>query len=136
MVQLWRVNDSSLVRETQGGRNSISFSPDSKLLASTDASGTLGLWQTSDGNLVRTLKAAGNVSGTAFSSDGRLLAVMYTSGTLRLWQVSDGSLIREVQDQGSLAVGESIAFSQDETTLVSAGSKKSNIGLWGIPQTR
>ncbi|MDH4135612.1 MAG: WD40 repeat domain-containing protein [Anaerolineae bacterium] len=136
MVQLWRVNDGSLVRETQGGRESISFSPDSKLLASTDAGGTLGLWQTSDGSLVRTLKVADVVSGTAFSSDGRLLAVMYMSRTLRLWQVSNGSLIREVQDLGSLAIGESIAFSQDETTLVSAGSRKSNIGLWGIPQTR
>jgi len=135
MVQLWRVNDGSLVRETQGGRESISFSPDSKLLASTDAGGTLGLWQTSDGSLVRTLEVSGVVSGTAFSSDGRLLAVMYTSRTLRLWQVSNGSLIREVEEQYSLSIGESIAFSQDETTLISAGSKKPNIGLWGIPQT-
>jgi WD40 repeat protein len=136
MVQLWRVNDGSLVRETQGGWKSISFSPDSKLMASTDAGGTLGLWQTSDGSLVRTLEVPGVVSGTAFSSDGGLLAVMYTSKTLRLWQVSNGSLIREVEDQYSLSIGESIAFSQDETTLISAGSKKPNIGLWGIPQTR
>jgi len=135
-VQLWRVNDGSLVRETKGGWESISFSPDSKLMASTDAGGTLGLWQTSDGSLVRTLEVSGVVSGTAFSSDGRLLAVMYTSRTLRLWQVSDGSLIREVEEQNSLSVGESIAFSQDETTLVSAGSRESSIGLWGIPQKR
>jgi hypothetical protein len=53
-----------------------------------------------------------------------------------LWQVSDGSLIREIQDRSSLAIGESIAFSQDETTLVSAGSNESSIGLWGIPLTR
>ena len=134
-LQLWRVNDGSLVRETQGGWKSISFSPDSKLIASTDAGGTLGLWQTSGGSLVRTLDISGVVSGTAFSSDGRLLAVMYTSRTLRLWQVSNGSLIKEVEEQNSLSVGESIAFSQDETTLVSAGSKKPDIGLWGIPQT-
>ena len=135
-VQLWQVNNGSLVRETKGGWKSISFSPDSKLMASTDAGGTLGLWQTSDGRKVRTLEASGTVSGTAFSSDGRLLAVMYLSRTLRLWRVSNGSLIREVEDQYSLSVGESIAFSQDETTLVSAGSGESNIGLWGIPQTR
>jgi len=136
LVQLWRVDDGSLVRETQGRGDSISFSPDSKLLASTDAGGKLGLWQTSDGSLERTFEVADTVSGTAFSSDGQLLAVMYLNKTLRLWQVSNGDLIREVQDQASLAIGESIAFSQDEITLVSAGSKKSNIGLWGIPQTR
>jgi len=135
-VQLWRVNDGSLVREMQGGRKSISFSPDSKLLASTHAGGTLGLWQTSDGSLMRTLDIDDAVSGTAFSSDGRLLAVMYTSRTLRLWQVNNGSLIQEIQDRYSLAIGESVAFSQDETTLISAGSKKPNIGLWGIPQAR
>jgi WD40 repeat protein len=135
-LQLWRVNDGILVREMQGGWKSISFSPDSKLMASTDAGGTLGLWQTSDGSLVRTLEVSDIVSGTAFSSDGRLLAVMYISRTLRLWQVSNGSLIREVEDQYSLSAGESIAFSQDETTLISAGSKKPNIGLWGIPQAR
>jgi len=134
-VQLWQVNDGCLMRETQGGWKSISFSPDSKLLASTDADGTLGLWQTNDGSLVRTLEVSDVVSGTAFSSDGHLLAVMYTSRTLRLWQVSNGSLKREVEEQNSLSVGESISFSQDETTLVSAGSRKPNIGLWGIPQT-
>lgn len=134
-IQLWRVNDGSLVRETQGGRRSIAFSPDSKLLASTDAGGTLGLWQVSDGSLARKLEVADVVSGTAFSSDGNLLAVMYTRGTLRLWQVSDGSLIREAHNE-SLAIGESIAFSRDETTLVSAGSSESSIALWGIPPTR
>ncbi len=135
-LRLWRVDDGSLVRETQGGWRSIAFSPDSKLFASTDAGGTLGLWQISDGSLARKLQVADVVSGAAFSSDGRLLAVMYMSRTLRLWQVSDGSLIREVQDRGSLAIGESIAFSQDETTLVSAGSRESSIGLWGISPTR
>jgi WD40 repeat protein len=96
----------------------------------------LGLWQTSDGSLVRKLEVADVVSGAAFSSDGRLLAVMYMGGALRLWQVSNGSMIREAQDQVTPAIGESIAFSQDETTLVSAGSSESSIGLWGIPQTR
>lgn len=134
-VQLWRVNDGSLVRETKGGWKSISFSPDSNLLASTDEGGTLGLWQVSDGSLVRTLEAADVVSGTAFSSDGRLLAVMYLGGTLRLWQVSDGRLISEVEDRVAPAIGESIAFSPDETTLVSAGSREPSIGLWGIPST-
>jgi len=134
VIQLWQVNDGSLVRETKGGRRIVSFSPDSKLLASTDAGGTLGLWQVSDGSLVRTLKTADFVSDAAFSADGNLLAVMYMRGTLQLWQVSDGSLIREVS-QVVPAIGESIAFSQDGTTLVSAGSRESSIALWGIPPT-
>jgi WD40 repeat protein len=134
-IQVWRVNDGNLVRETKGGWRTVSFSPDSKLLAHTDAGGTLGLWQVSDGSLVRTLKTADFVTGASFSSDGNLLAVMYMRGTLQLWQVSDGSLIREVSPSAA-AIGESIAFSQDGTTLVSAGSRESSIALWGIPPTR
>ena len=135
-IQLWRVDDGSLVREVQGGRHVMSFSPDSKLLATTDAGGTLGLWQTSDGSLVRTLDTPDIVTGIAFSSDGSLLAVMYMRGTLRFWQVSNGSVAYEIKDRGTSVIGESIAFSPDETMFVSAAKDKPSIGLWGIPQTR
>jgi len=135
-IQLWRADDGSLVRESQGGRHVMSFSPDSQLLATTDAGGTLGLWQTSDGSLVRTLETPDIVTGIAFSSDGSLLAVLHMRGTLRFWQVSNGSMVYEIKDRGTSVVGESIAFSQDGTMLVSAAKDKPSIGLWGISQTR
>lgn len=135
-IQLWRVNDGSLVREVQGGRRVMAFSPDSKLLATTDAGGTLGLWQVSDGSLVRTLETPDIVMGIAFNSDGSLLAVMYMRGALRLWQVSNGTVAYEIKEQGTSVIGESIAFSADETMLVSAAKDKSSVGLWGIQQTR
>jgi WD40 repeat protein len=135
-IQLWRANDGSLVREVQGGRRVMAFSPDSKLLATTDAGGTLGLWQTSDGGLVRMLETPDIVMGIAFSSDGNMLTVMYMSGMMRFWQVSNGSLVYELKDKVASAIGEGIAFSPDETVLVSASKDKPSVGLWGIPPTR
>ncbi len=135
-VRLWRVNDGTLVREAKGGWQSVTFSPDSTLLVATDAGGTLGLWRVSDGTLVRELKVADVISGTAFSADGNLLAVSYLGGTLRLWRVSDGTLLRETKDAAFIGTGESIAFSQDGSTLLTGNGSAAGIGTWGIPRVR
>jgi WD40 repeat protein len=73
--------------------NGVAFSPDSKLLASADADGTVKLWNTATGQEVGAPLPAGPgtggaVNGVAFSPDGTLLASAYSDGTVQTWQVS------------------------------------------------
>ena len=74
----------------------VAFSPDSKLLATGDAVGTVQLWDTATGALVGAPLLAdtgpdGTVNNLAFSPDGKLLATMdnddNANGTVRLWQI-------------------------------------------------
>src|SRR6202012_632421 len=70
---------------------SIAYSPDSKLLASAGADGTIRFWDTGGGQLLRTLSGhRGGVQKVAFSADGRRLISGGADHTVRLWDVNSG----------------------------------------------
>jgi uncharacterized protein with WD repeat len=69
------------------------FSPDSKILATTDSLNSIELWDTSTGNLRALLQGHNSTIYTAtFSPDGSLLATASRDGTARLWDVATGRL--------------------------------------------
>jgi WD40 repeat protein len=75
-----------------GGIAGCGFSPDSKLLATTDSrSGDVCLWSFPDLVLQRRFKGHGSGSlGVAFSPDGKTLATGNADGTILLWNLSAG----------------------------------------------
>ena len=100
-----------------GNLNSITFSPDSKMLVSTDLTEPgLRLWEASTG------RALGELSGhrdhtvdAAFSPDGRTLASTGADGSLKLWHLPT---LREV---ATLLEGQAVgpvAFTSDGTQLL------------------
>ena len=68
--------------------SSVSFSPDSKTLASGSADKTIKLWNLETGKEIRTLKEhEDSVSSVSFSPDGKTLASGSWDETIILWNL-------------------------------------------------
>ena len=112
----------------------IAFSPDSRILASSGYSpnGIIRLWDTDTGKLHDTLDSyEEEISAFAFSPDGAILA---SSGggpdfPIRLWRVAD----RQLQNTffGHDGWISALSFSADGETLAS-GSNDNTIRLWDV----
>ena len=144
-IQLWRVVGGAHVGMKPlgvplattntpgvGGIGGVAFSPDGRVLASSDGTGALQLWDVAkrralDAPLARPL---GGMNGIAFSPDGRTMASADNDSTVRLWPVARNR-------QGSVSlVGHTdgvdvVAFSPDGTTLASAGFDRT-VRLWDV----
>ena len=105
---------------------SVAFSPDGKTLAG--GGGTIKLWNTSSGKLLRTLKGHSSwVLSVAFSPDGKTLASGSHDNTIKLWNTRSGKLLRTLNGHSDVVM--SVAFSPDGKTLAS-GSHDNTIKLW------
>lgn len=143
-IYLWKVDGgilkSILKGEVDSYVNFISFSPDGKLLASSEALwrlfGICGsivyllkLWQIFENTAKKLLEIYGE-SNPNFSPDGKLLATC--SGlNITLWQVKKNNLIKMDELTGHILPVTSVAFSPDGRLLAS-GDADGIIKLWRL----
>lgn len=101
--------------------NSLSFSPDDKVLASGSDDKTIKLWSTATEELQQTLEGYLEwISSISFSPDGKILASGAHDHTIRLWDTATEELQQTIKGH-SLSI-ESISFSPDSKVLASGSS--------------
>jgi WD40 repeat protein len=133
----------------EGNVYSVKFSPDGKILASSDENGTIHLWDPTNGKKIAAIvvpRAKGNpkekilVRSLAFSPDGKTLAAGTTGstsfGVIRLWDVATRKNTAEFKGEGAGRADfvngvYSVAFSPDGKTLAS-GHEDDVVLLWDL----
>jgi WD40 repeat protein len=121
-AKLWDIRGKAIATLTghQGDVYSVSFSPDSKLLAK--------VWDM-QGRTIATLKGhQSDVYSVSFSKDGQSLATASRDGTAKLWDLKGKILHTFVGHEGDVY---SVNFSPDGKHLATA-SKDETIKLWDL----
>lgn len=132
-VNLHRVNfahtdlTNSVFTEIFSQILSVAFSPDGKLLAASDISHEIHIWQVSDGKKLLTCKVDdGWVWSVAFSPDSRILASS-ANRSVNLWDVQTGECLQILPGYTSRIF--SLSFSPDNRLLAS-GSEDKLVRIW------
>jgi eukaryotic-like serine/threonine-protein kinase len=105
----------------QGFNNDIklAFSPDGRLLASTDGKNLAQLWDLTTGRERTALKRhLQQVTALAFSRDGQTLATADASKTIKIWEAASGRELKSLQSEFTPLA---LAHSPDGTKLAVAG---------------
>ncbi|HEY7424322.1 MAG TPA: sigma-70 family RNA polymerase sigma factor, partial [Gemmataceae bacterium] len=135
-VRLWDVATGKLLHTLEGHQqaiDSLSFSPNGKVLASGSRDRTIRLWNTSTAKELRTLKCHQQVTfSLSFAADGKVLASVGMGPAVHLWDVTTGA---ELHRPGAAHTGQvrSVAFSPDGRTLATAaamGEGDDTVRLW------
>jgi WD40 repeat protein len=120
----------SVFAETFGGIMSVAFSPDGKILAIGDTSGTIRLYRVTDFQQLLTCQGHTSwVVSLAFSPDGTTLASGSSDCTVRLWNASTGQSLHILREHAHEVW--SVSFSRDGQTLAS-GSDDCTARLWRV----
>jgi serine/threonine protein kinase len=114
--------------------NSVAFSPDSKMIATSSDDKTIKLWNL-NGRKLQTFTGhrgdsviLGGVSSVVFSPDGKMLASGSFDETVKLWSL-DGRELQTFTGHSNRVT--SVAFSPDGKMLASSSDDKS-VKLWSL----
>jgi WD40 repeat protein/serine/threonine protein kinase len=111
----------------------VTFSPDSRRLATASADQTVKIWDTATGADLITLNGhLGNVSSVAFSPDGRLLASGGWDQMVKIWDTATNKVLFTLKGHAAKnGTGKvsSLVFSPDSRRLAS-GSRRSGTKIW------
>ncbi|KAK3363905.1 hypothetical protein B0T25DRAFT_627877 [Lasiosphaeria hispida] len=110
--------------------NSVTFSPNSKLVASGSYDNTIKIWDAATGACMQTLEGHSSwVYSITFSPDSTLMASGSQDNTIKIWDAVTGICIETlIGHSGSV---NSVVFSPDLKLIVS-GSDDNTIKIWDV----
>lgn len=136
-ISVWKVASTqpigtpSVVIVVHADVNSIAFSPDDRLLASSSQTG-IQLWNLATGqSRGSVLTGSAGTNSIAFSPNGTILAAGCNDKTVRLWNAASGQPTSNSPFTGHTDAVDSVAFSPSGKTLVS-GSADGSLRLWDV----
>jgi eukaryotic-like serine/threonine-protein kinase len=102
----------------------VTWSPDSKRIASASADKTVQVWDATDGGNVYLYRGHGDfVNAVAWSPDGRRIASGSSDGTVQVWDAVNGERLFTYRGNTKAEFGvQSVAWSPDGTRIASGGS--------------
>lgn len=130
IVTVWDVQTLDVITKLEGDSNrvrTVTFSPDSRILASSGRDGQLKLWDVSTWELLRTIPRTGYYD-IAFSPDGKTL-VSTNNGDVHFWWVEDGARVARLT--GPTGWIHPVDFSHDGTSLA-IGAEDGIVRIWHI----
>ena len=107
--------------------NRLVFSNDNRILAGADETGTIKLWDLSNGQIKGTFSTGGKVTALRFAPSGRALASASEDGTVSLWDLQTSSL--NLQLKKHTAAVNAIAFSRNGALMATGGDDRTVI-IW------
>jgi WD40 repeat protein len=112
--------------------SSISFSPDSQMVAAVSGENVITLWNCRTGQKLKTFENAESIS---FSSDGKLIATLSldrashgVERVIRIWDIAQGKEIQKIEAMGDI---QAIRFSPDNQVIADI-SNASSAQLWNL----
>ena len=132
-VRVWNTTTWEITRTLRTGPvQSIAYSPNGSLLATSPDRYAVKIWQTRDGSELQTIYTSftGAVNCLAFSPDGTRLATGHYDGLIQLWDTYTATLLNSFET-GSVV--DSLTFNPDGTLLASGGGfQDNNLRLWDV----
>ncbi len=121
---------NSVFTQTFGSVQSVTFSPDGKLLLAGDTNGEIRVWQVADSKEVLSFQAHSNwIFSVTFSADGITFASASRDGDIKLWDIRTGECLKTLLGHTNFI--RCIAFSPDGQTIISGGYDKT-IRFWDV----
>ncbi len=108
----------------------LAFSPDSKLLATGDQSGTIHLWQVADGKKILTWEGhTHTVTAIKFAADCQTLVSVGADNTVKFWHLASSKCLRSLLIDSELVKATALSPNMQ---FLATGGLNGTIQLWNL----
>jgi WD40 repeat protein len=110
-------------------KNSVTISPDSRIIAAGGEGRTIKLWDFKTGKKLKVLQNTAWTGPLSFSRDGRLLAASRSDRLISIWDVAKGRVLKILNKPVGLS--RTLKFSPD-SKILAVGRDNGDIEIWDV----